>query len=283
VAHDADKVGLQAAQGSAGEPLRLVQVTDSHLSESTGGALLGMDCDESLQEVLKLIASQQNRLDAVLCTGDISQDGSESSYRRFHQHVAGTDTPALWIPGNHDNPAHMAAALGADHACLQRSMQLGNWQLLMLNSHVDGKIHGRLEDSELNFLQTMAESLGDCRDRHILVCLHHNPLPVKAAWLQRHALQNSREFLELVGRYPAIKCILWGHVHQEHDSIWNGVRMLACPSTCIQFHPEKDDFAVDVLNPGYRWLELYPDGHIETAVERVTGKVFAIDFNSQGY
>ncbi len=263
--------------------MRLIQVTDSHLAAREGGALLGMDCDESLAEVLKLVKRQHPRFEAVLCTGDISQDGSASSYRRFDQAISGLVSSSLWIPGNHDKPQHMRDALGEEHPALRRSLQLGNWLVLMLNSRVEGEIHGRLDQGELQFLEQMAESMAGRHDQHILVCLHHNPLPVKAAWLQRHSLQNQEEFLALVQRYQSIKCILWGHIHQEYDRVWKGVRMLACPSTCIQFHPENDDFTVDSLNPGYRWLDLHADGRVETAVERVTDKVFTVDFSSQGY
>ena len=45
-----------------------------------------------------------------------------------------------------------------------------------------------------------------------------------------------------------------------------GVRLLATPSTCAQFLPNADDFAVDPRPPAYRTLELRPDGSLLTEV-----------------
>jgi Icc protein len=55
------------------------------------------------------------------------------------------------------------------------------------------------------------------------------------------------------------------------------------PSTCVQFKPLSKDFAIDDVAPGYRWLDLYPDGRVETAVSRVDGVKFEVDFSVKGY
>ncbi|NJR64597.1 MAG: 3',5'-cyclic-AMP phosphodiesterase, partial [Leptolyngbyaceae cyanobacterium CRU_2_3] len=42
------------------------------------------------------------------------------------------------------------------------------------------------------------------------------------------------------------------------------------PSTCVQFSPNSDEFAIDPEGqPGWRLLTLYPDGRYETVVQRV--------------
>jgi 3',5'-cyclic-AMP phosphodiesterase len=47
------------------------------------------------------------------------------------------------------------------------------------------------------------------------------------------------------------------------------VRLLAVPSTCAQFLPHSEQFAVDPSPPGYRRLTLRSDGSIDTEVLRV--------------
>jgi 3',5'-cyclic-AMP phosphodiesterase len=44
------------------------------------------------------------------------------------------------------------------------------------------------------------------------------------------------------------------------------VRLIATPSTCAQFLPRSDDFAVDSRPPAYRTLELRADGTLITEV-----------------
>jgi Icc protein len=41
---------------------------------------------------------------------------------------------------------------------------------------------------------------------------------------------------------------------------------MASPATCAQFVPNSDDFALDDRPPGYRLLDLMPDGSIATEV-----------------
>jgi Icc protein len=58
---------------------------------------------------------------------------------------------------------------------------------------------------------------------------------------------------------------------------------MSTPSTCIQFLPRSSNFALDPATPGYRWLDLHPDGHIETAVERIAAVTGKVDMASNGY
>ena len=43
------------------------------------------------------------------------------------------------------------------------------------------------------------------------------------------------------------------------------LRMIATPSTCSQFKPRSDDFAVDDAPPAWRTLTLHADGRLDTA------------------
>ena len=76
-------------------------------------------------------------------------------------------------------------------------------------------------------------------------------------------------FLPITDRYACVRAIVWGHVHQSHDSRRKGVRLLATPSTCAQFLPHSDHFAIDPAPPAYRRLTLRADGTIDTEVVRV--------------
>ena len=63
-----------------------------------------------------------------------------------------------------------------------------------------------------------------------------------------------------------MRAIVWGHVHQAYEGLRKGVRMLATPSTCAQFLPHAEDFALDRRPPAYRTLELRPDGSLLTEI-----------------
>lgn len=77
--------------------------------------------------------------------------------------------------------------------------------------------------------------------------------------------------------------IVCGHIHQELDRVVNGIRLLATPSTCVQFLPDSDDFALDSQAPGWRTLDLLPNGDIETQVYRLKDCDFSADSEAGGY
>lgn len=261
---------------------RLVQITDSHLFGDRSIIFDGLNTFETLRDVVDLISKQQDHIDCLLCTGDLTQDSSSRAYRNFQDALSVLDAPQRWIPGNHDIRSQMQGVLPPGSDYMTRSIQLGNWRVILLDSSVEGFVYGRLDEKELEDLDF---ELADCeRNGHFaLVCLHHNCLPVKAAWLQQHSLQNSDEFFAIIDRYKAARGILYGHIHQEFESSRKGLKVMASPSTCIQFHPTNDEFTIDNLNPGYRWLELTPKGEIRSKVERVHEKSYNIDFHSTGY
>jgi 3',5'-cyclic-AMP phosphodiesterase len=59
-------------------------------------------------------------------------------------------------------------------------------------------------------------------------------------------------------------------VHQPLDEMRDGLRVIATPSTCAQFKPLSDEFAVDDAPPAWRTLSLHADGRLETTLRWVT-------------
>lgn len=64
---------------------------------------------------------------------------------------------------------------------------------------------------------------------------------------------------------------------------WHGRRLLATPSTCVQFKPHCTNFTIDAVAPGWRWLELDEDGAVRTRVQRPASRAFTPDLDSEGY
>ena len=260
--------------------MRLIQITDCHLGPQQSETLLGLNTDQSLEDVLQLIQQEQPRFDHLVCTGDIASAGHADCYQRFAQSIRRYfSQPLSWLPGNHDSADIMASqqdVLGIEG----RLIDLGKWLLVLLDSSVPGQVYGQLAASELDFL---AHVLAANPDKHIIVSLHHQPVPVGSVWIDQYIVRNADALLQLVDSYTQVKIVLWGHVHQEFQAQRNHLTLLATPSTCVQFKPLCDDFTVDTQMPGYRWLELNDDGTFATAVARVTNKQYVIDYKSAGY
>jgi Icc protein len=74
-------------------------------------------------------------------------------------------------------------------------------------------------------------------------------------------------------RYHHVKAVLWGHIHQEFNAERNGVRLMASPSTCVQFMPEAGEYRRDGRAAGYRYLKLHASGEIETYTLRLNENI----------
>lgn len=259
--------------------IRIIQLSDCHLFKSEEGKLLGLNTEHSLSQVMDLIAIEQPSVDLVLATGDLSQDGSSESYARFHTWMEAFSCPVYWLPGNHDLTDIMANHQAARFMspCV---IDQGDWQIIMLDSTIRGKVPGNFAQTELHFLH---KALQNAKGKHVLIALHHQPVPVGSDWLDQQIVGNASEFFNVVDQFDNVKSIIWGHVHQVFETQRNGVQLMSVPSTCVQFLPESQDFAVDKANPGYRWLDLHADGRITTGVSRVTGVEFVVDYTVKGY
>lgn len=98
------------------------------------------------------------------------------------------------------------------------------------------------------------EKLADAPQRHTLLLLHHHPLPAGCSWLDQHSLRNAGELDNVLANFPHVKYLLCGHIHQELDLDWNGRRLLATPSTCVQFKPHCSNFTTDTIaRAGVHW------------------------------
>lgn len=244
-------------------PIRLIQITDPHLFGDAHGALRGIQTLPALERVLAHARAHEPMPDAWLVTGDLVQD-DPAGYAHFRRCFAGLGRPVLCLPGNHDQPAAMRQALAGEPFRLGGTIDLGGWRIVLLDSTLPGTAGGRLAPEEL---RRLAKALADAPARHALVCLHHQPVDMSSRWLDCVGLENGAELFDILDRHRQLRAVVWGHVHQSFEQLRRGVRLLATPSTCAQFLPRAEDFAIDAARPpAYRVLELREDGSIVTEV-----------------
>lgn len=242
--------------------VRLVQFTDPHLYGDEAGMLRGVATWPAFQAALAHARARDWPPDAILVTGDLVQD-DPSGYAPFRRALGGLGLPVHCLPGNHDVPSAMRAELRGAPFTLGGAVDLGAWRIVLLDSTVPGSAGGRLSRESLAELDA---ALAAARDRHALVCLHHHPIAMSSRWLDQVGLENPEDFFRILDAHRHVRAVLWGHVHQSFDGLRGRVRLLGTPSTCTQFLPHADEFAIDPRPPAYRTLELQADGSLLTEV-----------------
>ena len=242
--------------------LRLLQFTDTHLYGNATEALRGVQTLPALKRALACARTRDWPVNAMLVTGDLVQD-DPAGYPHFRKLFAEFGVPVLCLPGNHDDPAAMRRELSGKPFTLGGSVDMGAWRIILLDSCVAGSAGGRLSAAALAELD---RALATAAGRHALVCLHHHPVAMSSRWLDQVGLENAKDFLTMLDRHRNVRAVVWGHVHQAFDALRGNVRLLATPSTCAQFLPQADQFAVDARPPAYRTFELRADGTFVTEI-----------------
>ncbi|MDP8177359.1 3',5'-cyclic-AMP phosphodiesterase [Pasteurella skyensis] len=263
------------------ESIRLLQITDTHLFAKRNEQLLGVNTYHSFHAVLDAVLDSEFPFELVLATGDLVQDHNEQGYHDFAEIVSPLKKPVFWLQGNHDQPEMEKVLNKYPQISPMKHILIGKkWQVLLLDSQVYGVPHGSLDAYQLQWLE---QKLTQYNKYYTLIALHHNILPTHSTWLDQHSLRNAHELSEVLKPYKKVKAIIHGHIHQEMDRMWNGIRILATPSTCIQFKPNNHHFTLDLVPQGWRELVLHPDGSIDTVVKRLATNEFLPDFNAEGY
>ena len=259
------------------DTLSLVQVTDTHLTGIETGCLLGVNTARSARAVIDAALGGESA-DCILVTGDIAADGQPDAYGQLEA-LLGTSVPSLWLPGNHDNVSDLKDRY-APH--IKRRLRAKHWDVVMLETQVEGEVGGVLSTTELAALRSAVD---DARlgNKALLVATPHPLRLLQSAWLDEQSVKNASEALEVLKPIANQTAVISGHVHQESDEVVNSIRMMTTPSTCVQFAPRSQDFALDSKDPGYRRLVLHPTARIETQVVRISDEENRPLLASSGY
>ncbi len=252
--------------------LRVLHLTDIHLFADPARRWGQAHPAAALEQVLDAIVADEWRPDLALVTGDLSDDGSDAAYEQLRDALAVLKVPAYVVPGNHDAAEPMRRAFAAGPVRWVRSAEVGAWRIVALDSQLVGEARGSLGPEELTALAT---TLREGDGRPTLVILHHPIAPVCP--MPSCQLNDADELFTACGGYPNVKAALAGHVHCADDRVLHGVRSLVTPSTCLQAeHPTQalsgpeppflEVHAISASRRGYRKLDLFADGRIETEV-----------------
>ncbi len=246
--------------------IRLIQITDTHIYAEPGSRFDGVDTRQSFAQVFDRMRCTEDAYDALVLTGDLAMDGSPEAYAYLAQVVGEEGAPVLTLPGNHDEPAHLIASGLGGGFTVPHTVILDQWRIVLLSTWVAGHTYGAIDAPQRAWLE---RTLATAHDGFDAVFLHHPPVPIGSPWMDAMGLVNADALWEILDAHATVKLIAFGHVHQNFDCYRGGVRILAAPSTCVQFVPRATRYRADSQAAGYRVIELGADGAVASSVVRV--------------
>jgi 3',5'-cyclic-AMP phosphodiesterase len=255
--------------GNDRAPFLLLQISDTHI----GANWDGVDPDESLLRAVEAILSLPDKPDALLVSGDLTDNGAPDEYRRVRELLAPLELTPHVIPGNHDlrGPLREAFGLpGEGEEPVSYAVDLGPLRLICLDSTVPGAEGGSLDGGRIEWLDA---ALAEDAETPTVIALHHPPLHTQIPTFERIGLapDSCTALAEVVARNPQVKRIVAGHVHRSIVAELSGRAVVTVPSTYLQaaldFTSPKLEMRPDP--PGFA-LHALRDGSLATHLQRIT-------------
>jgi Icc protein len=178
--------------------------------------------------------------DAVLITGDLTNDGDASVYAAFAAIVDRLRAPFFVLTGNHDDRELMRARFGGegfgarylpDSGPLCYAIERFALRLIALDTAVPGEPWGRLGPEQLAWLDAQ---LAAVPDKPTLVALHHPPFRTGIGHLDHSMLRDADALAAVIGRHSHVERVLCGHVHRSIQRRFAGTLAQTAPSCAHQ-------------------------------------------------
>ena len=241
---------------------KVAQITDCHLLASPGALYKGVKPAAHMQAIVSRLCLEQP--DAVLLTGDVTQDHSTASYNLLTQLLAPLPCPVFCLPGNHDDESELAKLCQLQPMRPERSLLLGNWQLLLLNTKTATPAGGFSCIEQL----WLAEQCRQSDAATIWLFCHHHPLPLNS-FIDKHGQQQQTELWRAITSDDRIRGIAHGHVHHAYQLQHLNRTVVGCPASSVQFLLA-DDW--QTRNEGPQWCDwtFMADGSVNWQFRRLT-------------
>ncbi|GAA1484310.1 metallophosphoesterase family protein [Brachybacterium fresconis] len=213
--------------------MRILHLSDTHLyGDPAARHYDRIDTAAALRGLLARCRDVPD-LDAIIHTGDASDDGSAASYRLLHEilepFAAAKDAELVIAMGNHDDSEVYGEtiALGDRGTTVQdRVVPLpGGRRVVVLDTSVPGAGYGHLDPEQLVWLR---EVLAEPSAAGTVLALHHPPLAAATPLLRALELDGIDELAGVL-EGSDVQVVLSGHYHHEMTGQIAGIPVHVVP------------------------------------------------------
>ena len=238
--------------------VKVIQISDTHLFTDDESTIFGVKSNIKFKEVISKIINEDNDVEVIILTGDLSQDESAGSYNLVTDQLSGFNIPIYWIPGNHDDLVRMEEVFqGAKNFTRKSYLSLHDWHFIFLNTKIEGRGDGYLSHIELNLLRN--ELVASPIYKKIAIVMHHHPAPVGTPLIDHFILKNTQEFWDIIAE-TRTELIICGHVHGDYGFKYNNIMIESSPATCLQWEKGTTDLKIN-KKIGYKIYYLDQNGY----------------------
>ncbi len=247
----------------------IAQITDTHIT--VDGRQAG-----DLSATMTAIAALRPRPDAVLISGDLTNNARLDQYARLRDILAGCEIELFVVPGNHDDRAALRATLperyypGVEGQHLIYALDAPELRIVGLDTTEPRRPGGILDAARLARLEAL---LGAAPERPALIFMHHPPFRTGVNLADVFGFEGLRAFRRIITRHPQVRRIICGHIHCERATTIAQARVTTSLSSTPQRVPEVFERRLIGLRPepaGFT-LHAWRDGAFATITYVASG------------
>ncbi len=217
----------------------IAQIADTHLVADGAADPMFDARSENLRACIDDINGLDRRPDAVIHTGDLTQNGLASEFAHAQSLLADLQAPLYVTPGNRDGREAMARAFAdegymrPDDDFVHYVVEAHQVRLVAVDSLADdGGPKGDFCQARLAALDA---TLAEAPARPTALFMHHPPFDVPAApdpfaYQRRGA---AADLAAVVSRHPQVVRIFTGHMHRPWTATVGGVAASTVPSVAV--------------------------------------------------
>lgn len=216
---------------------RFLQLSDLHVVADGARASGVLDTRSILTAAIDRLLEMRaalDPLDAVLVSGDISDDGSAESYAFAKAELTRIGLPVYVVPGNHDarEPLRAAFAKAArmpSSGFIDWCSTIGDTIVVGLDTLVEGQDGGRVRKESVEFLKSAVDPVAQ---GPVVVMLHHPPIRTGIRFMDAIGLENTDVLEAALAGVDHQITLIAGHVHGVHYGQLGRHRVATAPSVC---------------------------------------------------
>ncbi|MBR6655490.1 MAG: metallophosphoesterase [Alistipes sp.] len=235
--------------------IRILHISDIHLTDQ-GVPIWGVNTMDNFHRLIERIKKLSN-IDAIIISGDISNDGTEWTYKYVDKTFQAIGIPTYWCMGNHDNLERLKES--ASFCQYVPEFCISNWGFIFLNSVIPdedsqkkNKARGYLGVDQLEHIKEAARKYDN-----LAIVMHHPPVET-GGWLDRRILEDRESFKREIESLGNVKLVMYGHIHCFTNSVQNGIGITytSAPAISYAFNNKLAKFEIDFGSEGYNVIEI---------------------------
>ena len=260
----------------------IAHISDTHIVRPNKKAYGIADTATNLVNCIQYINRLKPKVDIVLITGDITNNGRPKGVSYAKSIFDKLDSPYYLIPGNHDNNNDIWKTFKGK-ACPKRHKEFINYviddyeiRFIALDSTIPDKPGAELCTTRIEWLD---KQLSKQTDKPTIIFMHHPPVKCNILETNEDGFIGADLLGDVIEKYSNIKAILCGHIHLQAHINWRNTVVSVAPSTQMRLRLdltmlEESRFHLD--NPAFQL-------HYWTAEKNLISYPLSIHSNEKGF